>query len=140
MKGTSTAYNGAIIETESEYDIVTETEGSYKIAYVAMLDRMAPVGTISLSGTYYIGNNESYVNTNTVTIALTAVDNITSQENIEVALINENDYDKTRPNNDITWQKFTTTKTWQSSSGDGRKRVYVIFKDEAGNQTVYFAE
>lgn len=140
LKGTSTAYNGAIIETESEYDIVTETEGSYKIAYVAMLDRMAPVGTISLSGTYYIGNNESYVNTNTVTIALTAVDNITSQENIEVALINENDYDKTRPNNDITWQKFTTTKTWQSSSGDGRKRVYVIFKDEAGNQTVYFAE
>ena len=140
LKGTTVAYSGDIVDIEPGYDKVSGTEGSYKTAYIAIVDRLAPVGTITLAGTYYTKDNDDYVNTNTVTINLTAADNISSQENIKVALINENNYDKTKPNNEITWQKFTTTKTWQSSSGDGRKRVYVIFKDEAGNQTVYFAE
>lgn len=103
-------------------------------------DTLAPTGTITLGGTYHEANGYKYVKSGVVTLNLTATDNESEQENIKVALINEADYDRTKQNSTITWLDFSATKQWTSSSGKGLKRVYVIFRDEAGNQSVYFAQ
>lgn len=107
---------------------------------VEAADTLAPTGTITLGGTYHEANGYKYVKSGVITLKLTATDNESEQQNIKVALIDEADYDRTKQNSTITWQNFSTTKQWTSSSGKGLKRVYVIFRDEAGNQSVYFAQ
>ncbi len=112
---------------------------SVSIAYAQGADTLAPTGGIALGGTYVEANNYKYVNSNAVVINLTASDNVSEQSNIKVALINENDYNRSNPNDSISWLDFSSSIQWTASSGKGLKRVYVIFKDEAGNQSVYFA-
>ncbi len=102
-------------------------------------DTIAPTGTISLGSTYYEANGYKYVKSNEVTINLTASDDISEQSNIKVALINEKDYSRTNSNSGIKWLSFSPSIQWTASSGKGLKRVYVIFKDEAGNQSLYLA-
>ncbi len=120
-------------------DVMTDYDWSADNRTLAATDTLAPVGTISLGSAYYEANGYMYVNSGEITINLTAVDNETAESNIEVALINETDYDKTKSNSSIVWQSFSPTIQWQASEGSGMKYVYVIFRDEAGNQTVYFA-
>ena len=103
------------------------------------LDSEAPEGTISIKSVYE-EDGVKYTNTNTLTINLTATDNISTEANMKVALINETDFSFSNPNSDIVWMSFAATKTWNSSAGDGLKRIYVIFQDEAGNQSVYLAQ
>ncbi len=102
-------------------------------------DTIAPTGTISLGSTYYEANGYKYVKSNEITINLTASDNVSEQSNIKVALINEKDYSRTNSNSSINWLNFSPSIQWTASSGAGLKRVYVIFKDEAGNQSLYLA-
>ena len=104
-----------------------------------LLDCIAPSGTISIAGTLE-KNGYKYSNNRTLTINLTATDNISTTDKMKVALINENDFSMSNPNSGISWLDFATTKTWTASSGDGLKKVYAIFKDEAGNQSVYLAQ
>ncbi len=106
---------------------------------VPVIDTIAPTGTISLGSTYYEANGYKYVKSNEVTINLTASDDISEQSNIKVALINEKDYSRTNSNSSINWLSFSPSIQWTASSGKGLKRVYVIFKDEAGNQSLYLA-
>ena len=103
------------------------------------LDSEAPEGTMSIKSVYE-EDGVKYTNTNTLTINLTATDNISTEANMKVALINETDFSFSNPNSDIVWMSFAATKTWNSSAGDGLKRIYVIFQDEAGNQSVYLAQ
>ncbi len=106
---------------------------------IVVPDTIAPTGTISLGSTYYEANGYKYVKSNEVTINLTASDDISEQSNIKVALINEKDYSRTNSNSSINWLSFSPSIQWTASSGKGLKRVYVIFKDEAGNQSLYLA-
>ena len=103
------------------------------------LDSEAPEGTMSIKSVYE-EDGVKYTNTNTLTINLTATDNISTEANMKVALINETDFSFSNPNSDIVWMSFAATKTWNSSAGDGLKRIYVIFQDEAGNQSGYLAQ
>ena len=56
---------------------------------------------------------------------------------LQVALFNEDEFSLDNSNDSIEWMPYEPTKTWESSPGDGIKRVYVIYKDAAGNQSVY---
>mgnify|MGYP004640175071 CR=1 FL=1 len=136
--GTGTLYttlnSSSTAITEDNYDWEADKRAFKKP------DTLAPTGTITLGGTYHKANGYKYVKSGVVTLNLTAADNESEQQNIKVALINEANYDRTKQNSTITWLDFSATKQWTSSSGKGLKRVYVIFRDEAGNQSVYFAQ
>ncbi len=102
-------------------------------------DNIAPEGTIDIVATYE-NSGIKYTKNKNVTINLTATDNVSTSANIKVALINENNFSLTNPNSGINWLDFSATKTWTLSSNSGMKTVYVIFKDEAGNQSLYLAQ
>ena len=102
------------------------------------LDIEAPEGTINIVAAYENAGIK-YTRNKKVTINLTATDDVSSTENIKVALINENNFSLTNPNSSINWLNFSASKTWTLSSNSGMKTVYVIFKDEAGNQSLYLA-
>ena len=103
-----------------------------------IIDCIAPSGTISIVGKLE-KNGYKYTNDKTLTINLTTTDDISSTSKIRMALINENDFSLSNSNSEIQWMNFSATKTWTPSSGDGLKTIYVIFKDEAGNQSIYLA-
>ena len=103
------------------------------------LDIEAPEGTINIVAAYENAGIK-YTKNQKVTINLTATDDVSSTENIKVALINENNFSLTNPNSGINWLNFSASKTWTLSSNSGMKTVYVIFKDEAGNQSLYLAQ
>lgn len=106
---------------------------------VIRIDKTAPIGSIDVQEKY-LKDGEKYVDNNTVTINVLASDDISTENNIKVAFINEDEFSLSKANSSITWLDYSTTKNWTSSEGDGYKKVYVIFKDEAGNQSVYLAE
>ena len=104
------------------------------------VDDEAPTGTISIRPTRVI-EGVKWVNTPTVVIDITANDNITSQANMQIILINEDDFES--QNGDYNWQDFYTPVNWTLSNGDGSKRVYLLLKDEVGNVTgnsIYYDE
>lgn len=101
-----------------------------------LLDSLSPTGTISILP-IKAKNGKKYANTNLVTVNLTVADNVTSEADMKVALVNEEEFDSKEANTPIEWSTFSRTKTWNLSDGEGRKRVYVIFKDKAGNQSLY---
>ena len=96
------------------------------------LDFTAPTGTIVVDKIY-----GPYVNSNTVTANLTVVEDLAKESEIYVAIFNENEFSLDIPNNTIEWMPYEAKKTWEASPGDGIKRVYVIYKDAAGNQSIY---
>ena len=87
-----------------------------------------------------------YVDDNTVTIKVSATDDLSDTSKLKVAFINENELivDEnsgiTTSSGTINWLDYEANKEWTSSEGDGYKIVYVLFKDEAGNQSVYLAQ
>jgi len=103
-----------------------------------IIDKTAPSGIIDVQEVI-IKNGLKYVNNNTVTIKVTATDNVSDAANLKVAFINEDEFSLSNPNNEIDWLDYEYNKIWTSSPGDGLKTVYVLFKDQAGNQSVYLA-
>lgn len=86
------------------------------------LDTTPPTGTIK------INNGVTYTKSANVTLNLTADDP-------------ENSVSKMRfSNNNINWtpwEDYTSTKPYTLMVGNGTKRVYVQFKDDAGNISTY---
>ncbi len=82
--------------------------------------------TISPTGSIKINNDAQYSNLNTVTLNLSATDNVGGSGLSQMQF----------SNNNSTWstaEGYATTKSWTLASGDGQKTVYVKFKDIAGN-------
>lgn len=102
-------------------------------------DTIAPEGTIDIVAAYENAGIK-YTKSRSVTINLTATDNVSAEADIKVALINEDNFSLTNPNGSINWLDFSAAKSWTLSSNSGMKTVYVIFKDEAGNQSLYLAQ
>ncbi len=105
---------------------------------VIRIDKTAPTGNISIRYLYE-KDGYKYTNNNNVTMDITAEDNMSELTNLKVALINEDTYANIGADYTITWLDCEEVKSWDTSAGDGLKKVYVIFKDEAGNQSVLLA-
>ncbi|MBA2870486.1 RHS repeat-associated protein [Anoxybacillus calidus] len=88
---------------------------------VTVVDTNPPEGAI------VINNGETFTNSRNVTLTLNAEDNAEGQ--ILQKLQNE-DLPFTE------YEPYTQTKQWTLSDGNGDKRVSVIFKDAAGNESV----
>ena len=104
------------------------------------IDKTAPSGKIYINEVYKNAEDVKYTNVNAVTIQVTAQDNYADASSMKVAFINENDFSMSNLNSEIVWMDYEALKEWNVSNGDGLKKVYVIFKDAEGNQSVYLAQ
>ena len=64
-------------------------------------------------------------------------DNLVENSKIKVALVEGTDDGISISNDQIEWRDFAETHSIEVSNTEGKKVIYVIFKDEAGNQTLY---
>lgn len=77
-----------------------------------------------------INNRESFTQTPNITLTLQVSDNVSDAANIEMMISNDADFSETP-----TWEPFAASKSWTLTSGDGKKTVYVKFRDADGNET-----
>jgi hypothetical protein len=110
--------------TETFAVIDTALSKSEAVAvYLRLVDKHAdtapPVGTVS------INDGAAYTRRRSVALSLTASDPRPGSGVAQMRLSN----DRTTWSE---WEPFAATRSWVLSSGDGRKTVYVEFKDKAG--------
>src|SRR3989339_622721 len=103
-------------------------ENYVEVAGEAIVDRTEPSGEVTFSSANY-NSGKYYINSSSVTLALTYSDMLSGIE------------DTMRFSNDGTnwnnWESLASTKSWNLTAGDGEKRVYVQFVDNAGNYGEY---
>jgi hypothetical protein len=83
-------------------------------------DTIAPTGSIK------INNDITHTNSVSVTLNLSAEDNLSGSGLCQMKFSDDN----------INWsvlEDYVTVKSWTLSSNDGEKRIYVKFNDNAGN-------
>ena len=116
-----------------------ENHGDPVSLVISNIDRQAPSGSI-----YIVPKYESYgeksTNTNIVTIQVTATDDNSLADNMQMSFINEDVIPDIVMNDDLVWMEYDAEKIWEVSAGEGLKTVYVVFKDEAGNQSYYIID
>ena len=106
---------------------------------VIKIDKTAPDGTITIVPVYG-KDGQKATNSNTVKINVEVTDNISEAKDIDIALINEVDYTSELNEENITWHDYAPQLEWELTAGQGRRRVYVILRDEAGNQSKQVAK
>jgi len=92
----------------------TTTSTNYSSIRYFTIDTQPPTG-LSIS----INNGASYTDTRTVTLSISATD--------ATGIMISNNPDFTG----ASWEAYTTSKTWELSSGDGTKTVYFKARDSA---------
>ena len=123
-----------LFRTRTIFDITTIPGVSAPAVYGALglkVDKIvitdtAPSDTTAPTGTIQINGGATTTNYNTVTLALSATDNVGGLGVADYRLSNDN----------VTfgaWQPYTTSTSWALSSGDGAKTVYVQYRDAAAN-------
>ncbi len=96
------------------------------------LDNVSPRGTVKIQGM-----SGKYTSSPELTVNLSTTDNLVDASKIKVALIEGTDDGISITNDEIKWQDYAETLTTEVSNTEGKKVIFVIFKDEAGNQTLY---
>jgi hypothetical protein len=91
----------------------------------------APADTVAPSGSITINGGADYTNITSVTLDLSATDvsGVT-----EMIISNDGVFDTEIP------EPYATSKTWTLTAGDGKKTVYVKFKDSAGNWSSAYSD
>jgi len=82
------------------------------------LDKTVPTGSVT------INNDDTYANSNSATLTLTAADATSGV--FRVRFSDDGVWDTE------AWETASTTKTWTLPTGEGQKTVYCQFKDNAG--------
>jgi len=88
---------------------------------------------ISPTGTIKIDNGSNYTNSTSVILNLSAQDNEGGSGLSKMQFSNDS----------TTWsalEPYLATKSWELTSGDGQKTVYVRFQDAAGNLSPPFSD
>ncbi|HTY20207.1 MAG TPA: hypothetical protein VMC44_01095, partial [Geobacteraceae bacterium] len=100
---------------------------SAPISAAIALDKTKPTGSVVINN-----GDESTTNQN-VTLELSAVDNISSEDSISMRFSN---------NNSIwsAWEAYAASKSWYLTSGKGNKTVYVQFRDGVGNVSSVYTD
>lgn len=122
--------------TNKYYVWIKDLEGNFvRYEQIAIKDIFAPTGKIEVKEN--IVKDLPYANRNEVNLKITAEDNESKPENIKIAIYNEEEYKNIKSYASINFaynyvDGGLETKH-QTTPGDGLKRIYVIFKDKAGN-------
>ncbi|MBU1720592.1 MAG: Ig-like domain-containing protein, partial [Bacteroidetes bacterium] len=83
------------------------------------------------SGSIIIDGNASYTKSTTVTLSLPATDNSGVVDSMQLS------------NDGVSWsawEAYSPVKSWDLTSGDAEKTVYVKFRDATGNQSVAYSD
>ena len=90
--------------------------------YSAILDNTTPQGSIK------INNDDAAVNSQDVILNLSAADETSSQDSLDIRYKNDS-------GSWTDWESYPVSneKSWTLSDGNGDKVVYIQVKDEAGN-------
>jgi hypothetical protein len=89
-------------------------------------DTTPPTGSIS------INNDATYTDSRSVSLSLSASDNSSGVS--QMMITNSSSFEG------ASWEDYTTSKSWTLPSGDGKKKVYVKFKDGAGNVSEIYSD
>lgn len=122
--------------TNKYYVWIKDLEGNFvRYEQIAIKDIFAPTGKIEVKEN--IVNDLPYANRNEVNLKIRAEDNESKPEDIKIAIYNEEEYKNIKSYTSINFaynyvDGGLETKH-QTTPGDGLKRIYVIFKDKAGN-------
>ncbi|MDQ4126377.1 MAG: hypothetical protein M3151_00220 [Actinomycetota bacterium] len=94
---------------------------SAKVRDAIKLDTAVPGGTVVING------GAASTTGSSVTLTLSASDPAPASGVVKVRFRNENTREWS------SWQTYSTSKSWTLSAGAGTKKVYVQYKDRAGN-------
>ncbi|MBI2906268.1 MAG: hypothetical protein HYX92_01290, partial [Chloroflexi bacterium] len=117
--------------TYAAYNVFTATHsvtgpaGSDSKTATITTDSIAPTGSITING------GAATTSSTSVPLTLSATDN--SGTVAQMRLSNDG-------NNWNAWEPYATSKTWALTPGDGTKKVYVQFKDAAGNVSGIYSD
>ena len=102
------------------------------------LDIIPPTGSITVKDAT-IRNNINYVPSNSVTLEISAQDNISTASEIKVYITTEA-IDLTKTVADALWENYSNgmTKTITITDVSTTTRIYALFKDAAGNTSAAF--
>jgi hypothetical protein len=96
--------------------------GTMELPHVTLtgieLEKTAPEGSIQ------INNGATYTSSSAVNLTVSATDSLSGISQIRFS--NDGSWDQ------ASWEPYTSTKTWQLTSGDGLKTVYCQIEDNAG--------
>jgi hypothetical protein len=118
-------------------------DGEKKV-YVSFMDRYdnvstplesAPIilDTTKPTGSILINNGDVSTANQNVTLNLSAVDNLSSEDSISLRFSNNN-------STWSAWEAYGALKQWILTSGKGNKTVYVQFRDGAGNVSSTYSD
>ena len=103
-------------------------------------DIHAPVGTIIVKDAYTVENNIYYTNQMNVILQITATDDISTSNQIKMAIYKEDDYNALTSEDEIVWEQYEENKQWTLTKENADEKIYLILKDMAGNISVKVGE
>lgn len=81
---------------------------------------------------FNINNDESTTESHEVVLNISASDDITLPEKLQMRIAND---EEVWPDENAGWEAYSTNKNWQLSGEEGEKKVCLQVKDETGNIT-----
>ena len=122
---TATFSGETTLEVQAQFEMSATLPLSNEATAGIHLEVQTPPGdTDPPWGSILINGGNEFTNQRGVTLSLSATDDATQV--IEMRLANKDE-------DWSGWETFSSTKSWNLSSGDGEKKVYVEFKDANGN-------
>ena len=103
-------------------------------------DIHAPVGTIIVKDAYTVENNIYYTNQMNVILQIIATDDISTSNQIKMAIYKEDDYNALTSEDEIVWEQYEENKQWTLTKENADEKIYLILKDMAGNISVKVGE
>ena len=128
----------AIVDGSGTYTIWAKDEAG-NIGYETIdvvKDIHAPVGTIIVKDAYTVENNIYYTNQMNVILQITATDDISTSNQIKMAIYKEDDYNALTSEDEIVWEQYKENKQWTLTKENADEKIYLILKDMAGNISV----
>ncbi len=128
IQGTLALRNAGLF-IASNYELVVTGE------FTITGENIPPKGTINIVPQIVL-EEVKYTGERVVTIEIDGSDNITEKQNLLMSVISEEDI-RAMSNQDIVWQPFSETTTYTLQGDDGLKRLWLVIKDQSGNQNMY---
>ncbi len=112
-------YGQTVITDSSTYNLPVENIRGQSTTLLS--DTTAPTGTISING------GAATTNTTSVTLTLSATDDIDPSGSLQMQVSNDSGFAG------ASWEAYNTSKAWTLTSGVGTKTVYARFRDATNN-------
>lgn len=112
-------YGQTVITDSSTYNLPVENVSGQSTSLLS--DATSPTGTISING------GAASTNTTSVTLTLSATDDIDPSGSLQMQVSNDSGFAG------ASWEAYNASKAWTLASGTGTKTVYTRFRDGTGN-------